>query len=39
MGEGARDEASEAATIVLANESTFVSKLLEDLTGNRGRET
>ena len=37
VGEGARDEASEAATIVLANESTFISKLFADLTGKRGR--
>ena len=37
MGEGARDEASEAATIVLAIESTLDSKLLVDLAGRRGR--
>ena len=37
MGEGARDEASEAATIVLAIESTLDSKLLADLAGRRGR--
>ena len=37
MGEGARDEASEAATIVLAIESTLDSKLVVDLAGRRGR--
>lgn len=38
VGEGARDEASEAATIVSAMEFTFISKLLEGLAGRRGCE-